>query len=57
MGFTGYAAILCLVLLVMDIFAFTKGRKSRKWVPFIIITATMAIGIAILGWMWFTSPM
>ena len=57
MGFTGYAAILCFVLLVMDIFAFTKGRKSSKWTPFIAITAIMVIGIIVLGYLWFTSPM
>lgn len=57
MGFTGYAAILCFVLLVMDIFAFTKDKKSRKWTLFIVITAIMVIGIIVLGYLWFTSPM
>ncbi len=57
MGFTGYAAILYLTLLVLDIFAFTKGKKSRKWTPFIVITAIMVIGIIVLGYLWFTSPM
>lgn len=57
MGFTGYAAILCFVLLVMDIFAFTKGKNSRKWTLFIVITAIMVIGIIVLGYLWFTSPM
>ena len=57
MGFTGYAAILCFVLLVMDIFAFIKGKKSRKWTLFIVITAIMVIGIIVLGYLRFTSPM
>lgn len=57
MGFTGYAAILCFVLLVMDIFAFIKGKKSRKWTLFIVITSIMVIGIIVLGYLWFTSPM
>ena len=57
MGFTGYAAILYLILLVLDIFAFKKGRKISKWTPFIAINAIMVIGIIVSGYLWFTSPM
>ncbi len=57
MGFTMWAAIVYLILFVTDIFAFIKGKENKKWVPCIIITVLMVVGIVILGYLWFTSPM
>lgn len=57
MGFTTYLAAVYLVLFVIDIFAFIQGRKNKKWVPFIIITAIMAAGIIALVCLWIASPM
>lgn len=57
MGFTTKLAILYLILFVVDIFAFIKGKENKKWVPCIIVTAVMVIGIMILAYLWFTSPM
>ena len=57
MGFSGYLIILYLVLFAIDVFAFIKGKHGRKWVPFIIITAIMVIGILVLSCLWFASPM
>ena len=41
MGFTMYLAAVYLLLFVIGIAAFLKGRKNKKWLPFIIITAIM----------------
>ena len=57
MSFTMYLMILYLGLLIIDIFAFLKGKENKKWMPFIIITAIMVIGITALGYLWITSPM
>lgn len=57
MGFTTYLMIMYLVLIIADIFAFIKGRKNKIWVPFIIITTIMVLGIVVLGYLWITSPM
>lgn len=54
MGFTIYLAIIYLILFVIDIYAF---RKGKNWLPFIIITLIMVAGIVILGYLWFTSSM
>jgi len=57
MGFTGYLAIIYLVLLALDVFAYRKARGDQKWAPFIAITAVMVIGVIVLGCLWFASPM
>lgn len=57
MSFTMYLMILYLGLLIIDIFTFLKGKENKKWMPFIAITAIMVIGIAVLGYLWITSPM
>ena len=57
MGFTMYLMLIYLVLFIADIFAFIKGKENKKWLPFIIITVIMVIGIVVLGYLWITSPM
>lgn len=57
MGFTMYLAAVYLLLFVIGIAAFLKGRKNKKWLPFIIITAIMAAGIIALVCLWIASPM
>ena len=57
MSFTMYLMILYLVLLVIDIFAFPKGKENKSWGLFIIITAIMVVGIVVFGYLWITSPM
>ena len=52
-----YLMILYLALLILDIFAFLKGKENKKWMPFTAITAIMVIGIVVLGYLWITSPM
>lgn len=57
MGVTIYLAMIYLILIMLDIFAFIRGKKYKNWLPFIIITLIMVVGIIILGYLWFTSPM
>ncbi len=57
MGFTGYLAIIYLALLALDVFAYRRAKSSKKWAPFIAITAVMMIGVIVLGCLWFASPM
>ncbi len=57
MGFTIYLAIIYLILIIMDIFAFIRGKKYKSWLLFTIITLIMTAGIVILGYLWLTSPM
>ena len=57
MGFTMYLILIYLVLFIADIFAFIKGKENKKYLPFIIITIIMVIGILVLGYLWITSPM
>ena len=57
MGFTMYLMIIYFILFITDIFAFIKGKKGKKWTPFIIITGIMVAGIVVLGYLWITSPM
>ena len=57
MGFTVCLAITYLVLLVIDIFAFLRGKESNKWKCFIILTTIMVVGIAVIFYLWITSPM
>ena len=57
MSFTMYLMILHFALLILDIFAFLKGKENKKWMPFIAITTIMVIGIVVLGYLWITSPM
>ncbi len=57
MGFTTQLAIVYLILFIINIIAFIKGKENKKWIPCIIVTALMVVGIVILGYLWFTSPM
>ena len=57
MSFTMYLMILYLALLILDIFAFLKGKENKKWMLFTAITTIMVIGIVVLGYLWITSPM
>lgn len=57
MGLTWYLILLYLALLAVDVFAFLKCKKGRKWAPFIMISAIMVIGIVVLGCLWLASPM
>ncbi len=57
MGFTIYLAIIYLILFIIDIFAFIRGKKDKKWLAFIIISTIMVIGIVVLLYLWITSPM
>lgn len=53
MGFTAKLALLYLVLLIMVILSFLK---RKKWIG-ISLLAVMIIGVAVLGFLWITSPM
>lgn len=53
MGFTTILLIVYLVLLFMD----AALLKKRRWLLFAVLTATMVLGIVILGYLWITSPM
>ena len=57
MGFTMCLAAVYLLLFVIDIFAFIQGRKNKKWLSFIIITAILVAGITALACLWIASPM
>lgn len=57
MGFTMWLLIAYLLLLILDCTAFFYGLKKQSWTPCIIITAIMLAGIAVLGYLWLTSPM
>ena len=53
MGFTVWMALLYLVLIAGTIFEIIKKRKIIG----IILITVMTVGIVILGYLWFTSPM
>lgn len=53
MGFTVWMALLYLLLITGTVFAFIRKKK----VIGIILIMVMAVGIVILGYLWFTSPM
>ena len=53
MGFTVWMALLYLAMIGCTIFAFMKKRKAIG----IILITVMAVGIIVLGYLWFTSPM
>ena len=53
MGFTVWMALLYLVLIAGTIFAFMRKRKIIG----IILITVMTVGIVILGYLWFISPM
>ena len=57
MGFTMILLLVYLVLVITDIGAFVYGSKKKKWTLFILITVTMILGIASLGYLWVTLPM
>ena len=44
MGVTIYLAMIYLILIMLDIFAFIRGKKYKNWLPFIIITLIMVVG-------------
>ena len=53
MGFTTKLLLVYLALFMIDIAALRK----KKWILFIPTTVIMVLGIVILGYLWFTSPM
>jgi heme/copper-type cytochrome/quinol oxidase subunit 4 len=55
MGFTMILMLVYFVLLIIDVFAFIRGIKEKKWLLFISITLIMIIGILVLGYLWITS--
>ena len=57
MGFTAKLLLVYSALLIIDIAAFLYGSKKKKWRLFLLITTIMVLGIAVLGYLWFTSPM
>ena len=57
MGFTMILLLVYLALLIIDVGAFIHGSKKKKWILFVLITAIMILGIIVLGYLWFTSPM
>lgn len=57
MGFTTILLIVFSVLLILDGIAFIYGMKTKSWTACILITAIMIAGIAVLGYLWLTSPM
>lgn len=57
MGLTTYLILIYIVLFIIDIYAFIKGKEKKKYQVFIIITTIMVIGILVLGYLWISSPM
>lgn len=57
MGFIMILLLVYLALLIIDVGAFIYGSKRKKWIFFVLITAIMILGIVLLGYLWFTSPM
>lgn len=57
MSFTGILAIIYLFLFITDISALILGIKCHEWTLFIGVTAFMAIGTAVLAYMWIKCPM
>ena len=53
MGFTVWLAIVYMLLIIITAIAFAKKKKAAG----IITTATMVLGIVVLGYLWITSPM
>lgn len=53
MGFTAWLALLYLLLIAITVLAFMKRAKTIG----IIAMAIMVLGIVVLGYLWFTSPM
>jgi len=53
MGFTVWLALLYFLLIIITILAFMKKAKTVG----MITTAVMTLGIIILGYLWFASPM
>lgn len=57
MGSTMILSLVYLELLIIDVGAYIYGSKKKKWILFVLITAIMILGIVLLGYLWFTSPM
>ena len=53
MGFTGWLALLYFLLIMITILAFVNKAKIIGIITIII----MALGMTVLGYLWFTSPM
>ena len=53
MGFTAWMTLLYLLLIAGTIIAFIRKKKIIG----IILIMIMAVGIVVLGYLWFTSPM
>jgi hypothetical protein len=49
--------LMYLVLFIIDIFAFIRGIKEKKWLLFISISLIRITGILVLGYLWIKSPM
>ncbi len=57
MGATIWLLIIYAILIVLDIIAFVKGRQNKKWIPFMVLTIVIILGIVVLGYLWIRSPM
>ena len=57
MGFTIQLVIVYLILFIIAIVAFIKGKENKKWLPCISVTMLMIMGIVILAYLWLISPM
>ena len=53
MGFTAWLAIVYMLLIIITAIAFVRKKKVAGF----ITTAIMVLGIVVLGYLWFTSPM
>ena len=53
MGFTAWLALLYFLLITITVLAFMKSAKTIG----IIAMTIMVLGIVVLGYLWFTSPM
>ena len=53
MGITVWLILLYFLLIMISVFAFVKNAKIIA----IVAIVMMAMGITVLGYLWFTSPM
>ena len=53
MGFTAYLAIVCAIAVILDIVLFVYKKKTLG----IIILCLLIVGLSVLGYLWFISPM
>lgn len=57
MSFTCILAIIYLFFFILDFSALFIGIKCHEWTMFVGVTAFIAIGTAVLGYLWLSSPM